>query len=214
MSSHLLVVGAGGHGRVVADAASETRDWDDIAFADDAYPRMKRSGEWAVIGASTHLKALIEKYRHALVAIGRNDVRMLLLRQLEELDYQIVNIVHPRAILSKSVNVGKGSVVMAGAVINFGTILGNGVIVNTGATVDHDCAIGDGVHICPGSHLAGNVEVGDRAWIGLGASLKEGVAIGSDVMIGAGAVVIDDVQSGQTVVGVPARPIERTGIPK
>jgi acetyltransferase-like isoleucine patch superfamily enzyme len=86
--------------------------------------------------------------------------------------------------------------------------LGLGCIINTGATFYHDCVLGDGVHICPGVHLAGDVQVGELSWLGIGCTVRQGIRIGAGVTVGAGAVVIDDVPDGQTVVGVPARPLK------
>lgn len=205
MSRSLLIVGAGGHGRVVADAARLSRQWERIAFVDDRYPELLSSGVWSVIGAVAELDSLVSDWGEAVIAVGDNTTRIEILERTKSCGFDIVSIIHPSAQITEDVVIGKGSVVFANAVINTGSELGAACIVNTAATVDHDNQIGDGVHISPGAHLGGNVDVGARSWIGIGASVIHGCVIGHDVIVGAGAAVIDDIASGLTVVGVPAR---------
>src|SRR5690606_5139306 len=102
-----------------------------------------------------------------------------------------------------------GNVVFAGAVINPGVETGHAVIINTSATIDHDCWLGAGVHISPGAHVAGGVQIGDEAWVGIGSSVKELVSIGARSKVGAGAAVVASIADETTVVGVPARPLEK-----
>ena len=204
----LLIGGAGGHGRVVADAASLTGDWTEIAFVDDG-----ESGEsdgsdshlWPVLGTVTDLLRLAGQYRSFLAACGDATLRLRWLDEAETLGFNLPVLIHPGAIVSQNAKLGAGTVVLAGAVINIGARLGRGCIVNTGGTVDHDCHLGDGVHVCPGAHLAGEVRVGDRAWLGIGSAVRQRIAIGADTTVGAGAVCVSDVSDGSVVVGVPAR---------
>ncbi len=207
--SSLLVVGAGGHGVVVADAAELSGDWDRIALLDDRYPSVATIEHWQVIGTSGDLLERRPEYEHAIVAIGDADVRLAICERLNSAGYGLATVAHPGAIISRIADVGAGSVLLANAVVNARAEIGVGCIVNTAATVDHHCKLSDGVHIAPGAHLAANVTVGERSWIGVGASIREGVTIGRNVTVGAGAAVVENVSDGAKVAGVPARRIDQ-----
>ncbi len=201
----LLIVGAGGHGRVVADIAASDAGWTEIAFLDDGIPASQRSGAWPVIGAFKQLASLTGEFDACVAALGDARLRLEHLLQAKAAGFQIPTLVHPGAVVSRQARVAEGVVVCAGAVVNIGANIARGAIVNTGATVDHDCRLEEGVHVCPGAHLAGNVTIGARSWFGIGAVAKQGIRIGSDVTVGAGAVCLVDVADGAMVVGVPAR---------
>ena len=203
----LLVVGAGGHGKVVADAALAAGGWGDIAFLDDRAPEVSRVLELAVLGGISQLRRFSGRFSHAVVAVGDARRRLALIGEVEQAGYTVPVIVHPRATVSPFAVLAGGTVVMAGAVLNPDVSVGAGGIINTGACVDHDCRLGEGVHVCPGVSLAGNVVVGDRAWVGIGSCVRQGVHIGRDVVVGAGATVITDIADGLTVGGTPARPL-------
>lgn len=202
----LAILGASGHGKVVADAALEC-GWADVLFFDDRWPGMKAVGEWTVVGDTTALLSQLASLQGVVVAIGDCTVRDEKHSVLASRGAAMPVIVHPRASVSSRSRIGAGSVVMAGAVINVGAVLGEACIVNTGCTIDHDCTLGRAVHVAPGAHLSGNVTIGDRSWIGVGACAIQGVRIGADVVIGAGAAAVGDIPDGLTVVGVPARPL-------
>jgi sugar O-acyltransferase (sialic acid O-acetyltransferase NeuD family) len=201
----LLIVGAGGHARVVADAAEECGAWSSIGFLDDRFPELRASGPWTVVGALAQLDVLATAHDELVVAIGDAKARMRIIEQLVTQGRRLATIVHPRATVSRHAVVGAGTMILAGACINPGARLGRGVIVNTGATIDHDCDLGQGVHIAPGAHLSGDVRVGENTWIGVGSCVRQGITIGDHVMIGAGAAVVSDIPSQSTAVGVPAR---------
>lgn len=207
--SALLVVGAGGHGGVVADAARATGRWAVIGFVDDTPGRGTVHGLWPVVGTTNDLDALRVRYSAAIVAIGDARRRIELLDRLGAAGYERPVVVHPSAVIGSVVALGAGTVVMPGAVVNIGTRLGAGCIVNTGATVDHDCRLADGVHVCPGAHLAGEVEVGTGTWLGIGCCVRQRIRIGAGVTVGAGAVVVADIGDGRTVAGVPAEDLRR-----
>jgi sugar O-acyltransferase (sialic acid O-acetyltransferase NeuD family) len=203
----LWILGAGGHGAVVADAALLERRWSTIElFDDDLTPRPNLK----IAGTYEDLRSRIGTAEaDVAVAVGNNLRRLQLCEQLLNLGAQLTNVIHPSAIISATVTMGTGNVILAGAVLNPRTRIGMGCIVNTRASIDHDCSIGDGVHICPGVALAGNVTIRDRAWIGIGSAVIQGITIGQDAIVGAGAAVIRDVPDGSTVVGCPAREIIR-----
>lgn len=205
MSSRLAILGGGGHGRVVADCA-ERLGWSAIQFFDDGAPI---PGPWSVAGTGQDLLQRLHEFDGVVVGLGANATRLALTRRIAENGGRLATLTHPNAIVSRHTVIGPGSVIFAGAVINVGARVGIGTIVNTGATVDHDCLLADGVHLSPGTHLAGGVTVGEATWIGIGAVVREGVVIGRDAIIGAGAVVLRSVADGATVIGNPARHLER-----
>jgi sugar O-acyltransferase (sialic acid O-acetyltransferase NeuD family) len=203
--SSLLVLGAGGHGRVVADAAISTHQWDLIAFADDRADAAMRPLGLEVVGALADLEQIGSRFDCVALGVGDNRTRLALYVRCLQAGYALPVVVHAAAAVSPRAAVGPGSVVFAQAAVNVGATLGPACIVNTGATVDHDCRLAEAVHISPGANLAGNVTVGGRAWIGIGACVRQGIRIGSDATVGAGSVVVADVEQGATVFGVPAR---------
>ncbi|ORL63667.1 acetyltransferase [Pseudomonas putida] len=203
----LAVLGASGHGKVVADTA-ESCGWTEIVFFDDAWPSRVVNGSWPVVGTSDDLLAQIQNFDGVIVAIGNNAVRQAKLFALLQSGAILATLVHPAACVSRYATVGGGTVIFAGAVLNAGASIGMGGILNTGCSVDHDCDLAESVHVSPGARLAGGVHIGDRTWIGIGACVKQMVTIGSDVLVGAGAAVVNDLVGGVTVVGVPARPFQ------
>ena len=202
--NRLAILGASGHGKVVADSA-ECVGWKDIVFYDDAWPKRGTNGVWQVIGDTKALLNSLSNYDGIVIAIGQNHTRLKKHTELLTHGAKLINIIHPSAQISQYVELGIGTVVMAGAVINVGSKLGDSCIVNTGAMIDHDCTLGDGVHISPGAHLAGGVTIGDYSWIGLGANIHQLVKVGNEVVVGAGAVVLKDIIGQCTVAGVPAK---------
>lgn len=197
----LIIVGASGHGKVVADIAKKN-GYTDIAFLDDN-ENCRLCGQYSVIGKCKD--AL--RYRDAdfIVAIGNSEIRCKIQAYLLEMHLHVISLVHPQAIIAEHVEIGLGSVVMAGAVINPYVTVGQGCIVNTCASVDHDCVIGNYAHVSVGAHVAGTVEIGDHTWIGVGAIIRNNTKITNNCMIGAGAVVIQDIKETGTYMGVPAR---------
>lgn len=204
----LAVLGAGGHGHVVADTA-QAAGWDAVTLFDDQWPDAKPAGPWPIEGNAGRLIERLSDFDGAIVAIGHCASRWALHERLRAVGARLVTIVHPSARVSPHARLGPGTVVMAGTVLQFGARIGEAAIVNTGATVDHDCEIGDAVHLCPGTHLGGRVHVGRLSWVGIGSSIRQGIHVGESVTIGAGAAVVDDLPDGVTAVGVPARPLAR-----
>jgi sugar O-acyltransferase (sialic acid O-acetyltransferase NeuD family) len=206
----LVVFGAGGHAKVVIDIIEQQGNYEIAGLLDDD---LKHQGQrffgYPVLGTRADLPRLISaQLRHAIVAIGDNADRAAVATHLDQLGWNLVSAVHPRASIGRGVNIGPGTVVMAGCVVNADAHLGAQVIVNTGATVDHDCRIEDGVHIAPGCHLCGNVGVGQGSLLGAGATVTPGVRIGNKAIVGAGSTVIHDVADETRVSGSPARPLD------
>lgn len=202
---NLVIIGAGGHGKVVADCADLTGRWSGISYLDDRFPELAQVAGWPVTGPASDWVKHPPDTCDFLVAIGDNRTRLRFLIDLLDRGLQLPVLVHPRAAISTRAALGPGTVVFAQSVVNIGTYVGVGAILNTGCLVDHDCLVGDGVHISPGANLAGNVTVGPGSWIGIGASIRQGIVIGRDVTIGAGAAVVADIPDLLTVAGVPAK---------
>lgn len=201
--SDLLIIGAGGHGKVVADIAKKC-GYNQINFLDDN-ANTKLCNGYKVVGKT---EDFIKYDCDMFVAVGNAEIRKKISLQLESNNKSIVTLIHPSAVISEDVVIGKGTVVMAGAVINSSSKIGNGVIINTCASVDHDNSIGDFVHISVGSHLAGSVVVGENTFIGAGATVINNIEILSNCTVGAGAVVIKNITQKGTYVGVPTRRID------
>lgn len=197
------ILGASGHGKVIAELA-ELNGFKEIIFFDDRFPELMQLAHWPVKGSTADLLALVQEFDLVVVAIGRNSTRLQKLRLLQQTGAKLDPLVHPHATVSSYAKLGEGSVVMANAVINAFAAVGVGGIINTSATVDHDCVLADGVHISPGAHLAGGVCIGEQSWIGIGAQIKQLILIGNKVVVGAGATVIRDIPDFKTVVGTPA----------
>lgn len=193
----LLIIGASGHGKVVADIA-RLNGYTDIAFLDDNQ-KVKKCGDYFVVGMSHQVSDLDGD---VIVAIGNAAIRHRIQQRIDPA--RLVTLIHPDAVVSDA-QIGRGTAVMAGVVINPGTVIGDGCIINTSSSVDHDCKIGDYVHIAVGAHVAGSVDIGDETWIGAGATVSNNVTICGGSMIGAGAVVVEDITELGTYVGVPTR---------
>jgi sugar O-acyltransferase (sialic acid O-acetyltransferase NeuD family) len=203
MHSGLLIIGAGGHGKVVADAAQHQAVWKQIAFLDRDTSLTEVLG-LPIVGSDPASSDLVSRFPDAAVAIGDPRLRLELLDQLARIGYRLPVIRHPSAVVSPHATIESGCVLLANSVVNPGSRLGRGCIVNTAASIDHDCELADGVHVAPGAHLAGGVRVGNSTWIGIGTSVREYLTIGSAVTVGAGAAVVADIPDGQLVAGVPA----------
>jgi sugar O-acyltransferase (sialic acid O-acetyltransferase NeuD family) len=203
MKNKLLIIGASGHGKVVADIALKMKKWQRIAFLDDD-KSLKSSMGIEVIGTSDKVFAHKDEYE-IFVGIGNNATRQKIHEMIETVGASIPVLIHPHAVLGAQVEVGIGTVVMAGAIINSCTKIGKGCIINTGSTLDHDNYIEDYVHISPGAHLAGTVKVGQKSWLGIGSIVSNNVTITSGCKVGAGAVVVKEITESGTYVGIPAR---------
>lgn len=195
----LVIIGASGHGKVIADIAL-LNGYEDIVFLDDD-ENLKECAGFPVVGKTGEA---VKLDGDKIVAIGNAKIR----ERIQEGLNDVVTLIHPDAVISRRVTIGNGSVVMAGAVINSDVVIGRGCIINTGASVDHDCQISDFVHVSVGAHVAGTCEIGMRTWIGAGATVSNNVNICGDCMIGAGALVIKNIDKPGTYVGSPARKIK------
>lgn len=191
----LVIIGAGGHGRVAADIA-RFNGYEDIIYLDDADIPIA-SGK-----VTDYLKYADAEF---VAAIGNGLIRRKLQTMLIERGCKVVTLIHPSAVIGSDVVIGEGTVVAAGAVVNTGARIGAGVILNTCCSVDHDCMIGDYCHVSVGAHLAGSVMVGRMTFICAGATVINNISICDECVIGAGAVVVKNIEESGTYVGVPAK---------
>lgn len=207
MKKKLIIVGANGHGKVIADIANQMNQWDTIEFLDDN-DAIKECAGYKVIGVTEDAS----KWRDAadfFVAIGDNVTREIVQENIEKKGLDIATLVHPTAVLANEIEIGAGTAIMAGVVINSSSKIGKGCILNTSCSIDHDNKIEDYAHVSPGAHLAGTVRIGKNSWVGIGSVIINNVSICSHCRLGAGTVVIRNINEPGTYVGVPARKIHR-----
>lgn len=200
----IVLIGGGGHAGVVADACEKA------GLAVAGYlapaPAVRSVARFSWLGDDSRIDDAAFTGSHSFIlAMGDMKLRQQVGARLAQVQARLAVVVHPSAILGYGVDVGAGSFVAAGAVINPGTRIGLHAIINTRASVDHDCVLGDHVHIAPGATLGGGVTCGEASFIGIGAAVRHGCRIGSRVVVGAGAAVVGDLVDGIVALGVPAR---------
>lgn len=200
----VIVIGAGGHGKVVADIVGRSGNRV-LGFLDDNPQAPAQVAGIPVLGGVDRWV----QYPDAeyLIAIGNAKVRRQLSEKLQGVRWHTA--IHPSAVISDlGVSIGEGTVIMAGAIVNPGAAVGRHCILNTASVVEHDNAIGDYAHISVGAKLAGTVRIGDGCWVGIGAVVSNNLTVCSDCMIGAGAVVVKNITESGVYVGVPARKVK------
>lgn len=203
----IVVIGAGGHAKVVIEAIRAEGRYDPVGVV---APTPPEGGEllgvpWA--GADDDLAQLRTLAPSAFVAIGDNALRQRLAGRLIAAGFELPVVRHPDAVISPTATLGEGTIVMARAAVGPLAVLGPCCVVNTGAIVEHDNVIGTASHVAPGATLGGTVRVGDRTLVGIGTSVRPLCRIGNDVVIGVGSAVVGDIPDGITVAGAPARRI-------
>ncbi|MDB5304818.1 MAG: sugar O-acyltransferase, sialic acid O-acetyltransferase NeuD family [Phycisphaerales bacterium] len=209
----LIIIGAGGHGKVVLDVLRAAGLYKPVGFVDaDTSLAGTEVGGLPVVGPVNTLPRLRQqRVKRAIIAIGDNRTRVRYAVLLREQGFELVNAIHPAASVSSSAVLGVNVVIAAQAAVCTEARLADSVIINTGALVDHECVIAEGVHVAPGVCLAGRVRVGTCAFVGIGANLIQCLSVGEHATIGAGAAVIEDIPAYATAVGVPARVIKTGG---
>lgn len=211
MSHPVVILGAGGHAKVLVEAL--------LASAK------------AIVGVVDPDPALAGRTVHGIPIIGNDDEvmkypkdsvclvngmgsvgclfrRRELFERFKAKGYTFVPVVHPSAVIASGVELGEGAQVMAGAVIQPGCRIGANTILNTRTSIDHDCRIGDHVHVAPGTVFSGDVSVGNTSHIGPGVTIIQGIAIGQGCVVGAGSVVLKNIPDGVTAYGVPAKVVD------
>jgi len=202
----LVIIGAGGHGRVVADCAQLNDTYSEIVFLDDCFGERNENSHWEIVGTVDCWPSFLDTAEF-IVAFGNNVLRLAMLHKLMAENAKVVSIIHPTAVISPSVSIACGCAIFANAVINIDSKVGIGCIINTNATVDHDCSIKEAVHISPGVNIAGGVSIGSLSWIGIGSTTTQYIDIACNTQTGAGAVVITSTEPDSLYVGIPAKKI-------
>ena len=196
MCENVIIIGAGGHGRVVADIIKKSGDCV-FGFLDSDLSKQD------VIGRVEDCVKYFDK--KFVIAIGNNAIRKKI---SQEYNLEYYTAVHPSAVIGENVEIGEGTVVMANAVINPNTYIGKHCIMNTSSVTEHDNVISDYVHISPGAILCGTVKIGECTHIGAGTAVKNNVSITADVVVGCGGCVVKDINECGTYAGVPAKKIK------
>ena len=205
MKDKLLIIGASGQGKDAVDIAIKMKKWETIAFLDDN-ETVKTCMGLPIIGR------IDDSFRYKeeadfFVAIGNNSMREKIQEKLKLDHFSIVSLIHPGSTIGMDTEIGRGTIIKAGAVINSATKIGSGCIINTNSTIAHDNLIEDYIHISPGANLGGTVRIGKRSWICINSTVINNISICNDCKIGAGTVVVKDITVPGTYVGVPARRI-------
>lgn len=214
--TEVIGLGAGGHAKVIIEILRLTGEYEIAGLLDRKEELWGRSVLGVpVLGGDVKLLELRDReISHVFIGAGSvkaPETRMKLFNMAIEQGFEVVNAIHPKAIISPTAQVGRGLIMMAGAVINASALIGDNVIVNTGAVVEHDCMIGDHVHVASGAVLSGSVRVGRGSHIGAGASVSHGVRIGRSAVVATGAAVVDNVPDGVLIGGVPAKILKDSG---
>lgn len=208
LTKRLVIIGAGGHGKVVADCALAMGAFSEIVFLDGLYPEITKVEHWSVIGNADNLSAFADPSSVFFVAIGNNQTRGKVMTELDKVGGEITTLIHPSAVISPYATIGEGTLVCANVAINIATNIGQGCIINTSSSVDHDCIIGDYVHLAPGTKLAGSINIGEYSFVGIGAVIIQCLAIGKHCILGAGSTLLEDLVDGSVAVGIPAKIIK------
>lgn len=211
MSKKMVIIGGGGHAKVVISILKKSTDYEIIGYTDDKDKGLLNGIPY--IGTDDHLKKIIETDKNcsAAIAVGMVDIlgkRQALYIKLNEMGLKFPVIVSRTAIVNDDVTIEQGSMLMDGVVVNTASGIGKFVVINTNATIEHDCIIGDYCHIAPGSVISGGVEIGDNCFIGAGACIKHGIKICSQTLVGIGSVVIKDINLPGVYGGNPVRKIK------
>ncbi|MDA8094284.1 MAG: acetyltransferase [Betaproteobacteria bacterium] len=212
MDNPLIIIGAGGHAKVLIDTLLLLPV--KILGATDAASGKHGGNVLGVPILGNDQEILRHSPDTVSLVNGIGSVRAPILRgdiyaRFKGMGYHFAGVVHPSAFISRTAELSAGVQVMAGAIVQTGCLVGSNTIINTGALVDHDCQIGEHVHIAPGTTLSGEVTIGEGSHIGTGATIIQGIRIGAGCLVAAGAVVIEDVPDGRTVAGVPARTLNK-----
>lgn len=209
MSRRVLLVGGGGHCRSVVDSLLLTKQYDEIGIVDIKSNIGKNILTIPVIGQDSDLPNLfIKGFTDAFITVGSIGVsnpRSNLFKMIEEIGFNIPNIIDPSAVVSDRVELGRGIFIGKNAVVNVGTTIHKGSIINTSTVIEHDCFIGELTHIAPGTVLCGEVHVGSGAHIGANSVVKQQVRIGSNTLIGMGSTVLCDIGDSLVAYGNPCK---------
>lgn len=208
-----IIIGAGGHARVINEILSYDRNIEVVAFVDNVIPAsQEKIMDIPVYGDHSVLHDMFKNdVKAVIIGVGKNNIRREYFEQIRNMGVEMVNAIHPTAYIAHNVKIRKGVVIAANATIAASVEIGDNVIVNTGAIIEHEDVLEDHVHIASGTVLAGRVRVKKGTFIGAGTVVKEYITIGRNVIIGAGSVVLEDIPDNAVAVGAPAKVIKIKG---
>ncbi len=207
MKPRLLVIGAGGHARVIIALVRRTASWEIAGVLDRTLPASPELIDDVVVVGTLDMAAdfFQNGVHHAVLAVGDNAARAALYDRFSKVGFAFPILRHPTSLVEDNVRLGEGSVICAGAIIGAQVVIGRNVIVNSGAILDHETEVGDHAHIAPGCRVAGRVTIGEGAMLGIGTCVRDRIRIGAYSLVGAGSVVVDDIPAGVVAYGNPAR---------
>ena len=204
----IIIVGGGGHAKVVASILKKHQDWNPIGYTDP----VDRGAILGLpyLGSDEAIPEIMSKHSLCLAAIGLGQLtdfklREKLIRKILNFGLKIPPIISPDAVVNEAVNIGHGTIIMDGVIIQPDVEVGKFSILNTGSSIDHGCNIGEYTFIAPGVTLSADVIIGKRVFIGTGACIIQGIIVSDEITIGSGAVVINDIEEKGTYAGVPAK---------
>lgn len=208
MNNKLIILGSGGHSKVVIDIIKQNSEYEIEGLVDN------NVGDEilgiSVIGSDDDLINIFERgIKNAFVAIGSNNIRKKLLIKLRNLGFNLINVISKNSMISETVNLGSGILIMPGAIVNSSSQINDGCIINTNSSIDHDCFVGDYTHIAPGCTIAGSVRIGSKCFLGVGTKVIDGIEIQDETIIGAGSTIIKSMEGNSTIVGTPGKIIKR-----
>lgn len=203
INKKIILIGAGGHGLVLADIA-KLNGYNQIYFIDDAE---NKKYKYPILGKTKEAHKYIDIYDF-FISIGDNQIRQTVFDYITDIGGRIVNLIHPNAVIAEDCLLDNGIAVMANVVINSSSTIKKGSIINTSSSIDHENEIGEFVHISPGCHLAGQVKIGSLSWLGIGSIVSNGISIYQNVIVGANSTVIKDINQSGVYIGTPTRRID------
>lgn len=209
MKQQIIILGGGGHARVLIGIIKATRTYEIVGVLDGKIKTGSRVSGIPVLGNDDRLSELYSGgIKNACIAVGSvkdNSKRKMLYEKVRQIGFSVPSLISPTAIVPIDIQLSEGVQIMAGAIIQTDCMIGENTIINTGAIVEHDCNVGNHVHVCPGVVISGGCSINDGVFIGAGATLIQGIKVGKNSIIAAGAVVINDVHDNAKVIGVPAK---------
>jgi sugar O-acyltransferase (sialic acid O-acetyltransferase NeuD family) len=176
-NKRLLIVGAGTFGRTIQEAAMLSGYWSECCFLDDSFPSVSTYDGYSIIGTVSDIGEVVESFNGLVVAIGNNHIRKELLNKFLDLNYPVVSLIHPRAYVSERATIGRGSLIMAGAVVGAHASLGIGCILNPNSVCDHDCNMANFSHLGVGCVMAGTTSMEEGAWLRAGVGISYGTVV-------------------------------------
>ena len=198
----IILIGAGGNARSCIDVIEEAGQFEIAGLVEKDKSMVNKNFGYPIIGTDNDFDNLREKYDFAIITVGQiksSHIRVKLFQILKEYDFTLPVIISPNAYLSKHSQVGEGTIIMHGAIVNINVKIGKNCLINSNSLIEHDAVIGDHCHIATGAIINGEVSVGNKTFIGSGAVIKQSISIGDECTVGAGVIIKNDISTNQVV---------------